>query len=212
MVKAPTLPGRSRRQPRSLETERRLMAAVVALLDRGGLDACTAPALAREAGVAVGTIYARYPDKDALIRAALLEMTSLGGGARDGEISALAHEAADLKVFLAAVARTAMTVARDHRNLLLAVREFVRKTRDGAWRDRFLAEQGRARRVLLTAAVGRFGAEVRGGPPALRMALATIYGAVEITWLDPAAGLFDPRPTPEGFVSALTEMQFRYLT
>lgn len=212
MVKTALAPRPPSRQPRSLETERKLMTAVIELLDSGGLQACTAPALAQQAGVAVGTIYARYPDKDALIRAALLEMTSLGDGARDGEIAALADDAPDLSAFLAAVARTAMTVARDHRNLLLAVREFARKSQDEAWRERFAAQQGRARQVLLSAAIDRFGGQVRGGAPALRLALAAIYGAVEVTWLDPVAGLFDPRPTPDDFVQALTDMQVRYLT
>jgi AcrR family transcriptional regulator len=212
MVKTALASRPANRQPRSLATERKLMAAVIELLDSGGLEACTAPAVARQAGVAVGTIYARYPDKDALIRAALLEMTSLGGGARDSEIAALADGARDLSGFLDAVARAAMTVAREHRTLLLAVREFVRKSQDGPWRERFLAQQGHARRVLLAAAIARFGAQVRGGAPALRMALAAVYGAIEVTWLDPTAGLFDPPPSPDAFVVALTEMQLRYLS
>ena len=211
MVKPPALP-RPKPQPRSLQTEGKLKDAAIALLDRGGLEACTAPALAREAGVAVGTIYARYPDKDALIRAALLDMTSLGDGARDEEITALADQAADLADFLAKVAETALRVAREHRTLLVAVREFVRKSQEPAWRLQFLAQQGRARELLLAAAIGRFGASVRGGPDALRMALVAIYGAVEVAWLDPAAGLFEAPPSPDAFVAALTEMQLRYLT
>ncbi|MGZ6038769.1 MAG: TetR/AcrR family transcriptional regulator [Phenylobacterium sp.] len=203
---------RPSRQPRSLATERKLTAAVIALLDRGGLEACTAPALAREASVAVGTIYARYQDKDALIRAALLQMTSLDRGARDGEVTALVDDAADLAGFLSGVAATALTVTREHRTLLMAVREFVRRSQDPAWRLQFLAQQGRARDVLLAAAIARFGSSVRGGAPALRMALTAIYGAVEVAWLDPAAGLFDTPPSPQAFVEALTEMQLRYLT
>lgn len=212
MIKAPPASSRPHRQPRSLETERKLMAAAIALLDQGGLEACTAPALARQAGVAVGTIYARYPDKDALIRAALLDMTSLNGGARDGEITALVDAAPDLAAFLSGVADTAMQVTREHRTLLVAVREVVRKSQDLVWRERFQAQQGRARALLHDAATARFGTQVRGGAPALRMALAAIYGAVEVTWLDPVAGLFDTPPTPESFVQALTEMQLRYLT
>src|SRR5437763_13201273 len=93
-------PAPAARQPRSLETERKLIAAVLDILDTDGLEACTAPALAKRAGVAVGTIYARYPDKDALIRAALLELVSLGDGAHEGGITALADDAADLEAFL----------------------------------------------------------------------------------------------------------------
>ena len=203
-VKAPA------RQPRSLETERKLIAATLALLDEGGLEACTAPALAARAGVAVGTIYARYGDKDALIRAALLHMVSLGDGPQ--AVEALATDANDLAAFLEGVARTALAVVREHRTLLLATREFVRRSADTAWRAEFQARQGLARERLRAAAAARFAGSVRGGEAALAMALVAIYGAVEVAWLDPDGAPFATPPSPEAFVAALTEMQLRYLT
>jgi AcrR family transcriptional regulator len=200
------------RQGRSLQTERRLMAAVIALLDEGGLEACTAPAVAARAGMAVGSIYRRYADKDALVAAALLDMVSLGEGERDQAYAAIATEAADLAAFLRAVALAALTAVREHRALLLAIREFVRRSPDTDWRRRFQAQQGRGREVLATAAVARFGPAARGGESALRLALAAIYGLVDAAWLEPAAGLFATPPTEDEFVAAVVEMQMRYLT
>jgi AcrR family transcriptional regulator len=211
MVKTVTPPKPAPRQARSRETERKLIGAVLALLDEGGLERCTAPALAERAGVAVGTIYARYADKDALIAAALLQMASLDDGAADAGFRAWAEDADDLRDLLARIARTALATTREHRTFLIAVREFVRKYPDDAWRDRFRAQYGRARGLILQGALERFGGTVRGGEPALRLALAAIYGAVEVTWLEPVSGLFSAPPDAEAFIDALVDMQMRYL-
>jgi AcrR family transcriptional regulator len=188
-----------------------LKAAALALLDEGGLEACTAPAVAARAGVAVGTIYVRYADKDALIAAALLDMASLGGGAQSADYASVANDAQDLKAFLRHVAELTLRVCRDHRVFLLAVREFVRKSTDQAWRAAFRSAQGRAREVILDAAVARFGDQARGGERALRMALAAIYGTVEVVWLEPVSGVFAEPPLPDAFLDELVEMQLRYL-
>ena len=212
IVKTPPEPATRTRQKRSLATERKLTAAVLSLLDEGGLAACTAPAIAQQAGVAVGTIYARYADKDALIAAALLDLVSLAGSDAEDRFSGWAARSADLADFLGAVTRAALETTRDHRIFLVAIREFVRRRPDEAWRGRFAAEQGRARELIAQGAVRRFGASARGGEASLRMALLAIYGAIELAWLDPTAGLFQAPPDPEAFIAALVDMQTRYLT
>lgn len=57
------------RQRRRQHTEGRLLDAALALLREGGLPACTVPAVSDKAGVAVGTVYRRFIDKDALLDA-----------------------------------------------------------------------------------------------------------------------------------------------
>src|SRR5262249_24553616 len=57
------------KQARSRLTLHRLISAAEALLDQGGLDAATVPAIAKAAGVSVGVVYRRFPDKDMLLRA-----------------------------------------------------------------------------------------------------------------------------------------------
>lgn len=54
------------RQPRSLETEDRILAAARALLRARGLDGVTMSDIAAKAGVSVGGLYARFPSKEAL--------------------------------------------------------------------------------------------------------------------------------------------------
>jgi len=56
-------------QARSKLTLHRLLSAAESLLAHGGLDAATVPAIAKAAGVSVGVVYRRFPDKDNLMRA-----------------------------------------------------------------------------------------------------------------------------------------------
>jgi AcrR family transcriptional regulator len=55
-------------QARSQRTRDRLLDAAEALLAQGGPDAATVPAIARRARVAVGSVYRRFADKDAVLR------------------------------------------------------------------------------------------------------------------------------------------------
>lgn len=57
------------KQARSRDTLARLLNAAEQLLEEGGLDAATVPAIAERAAVSVGVVYRRFPDKDALLRA-----------------------------------------------------------------------------------------------------------------------------------------------
>ena len=57
------------KQARSRATLDRLLRAAEEVLARDGLDGATVPAIARRAGVSVGIVYRRFPDKDALLRA-----------------------------------------------------------------------------------------------------------------------------------------------
>jgi len=52
--------------PRAIEKRRRIVEAAWRLALRNGLRATTMESLAREAGVAKGTLYAHFPDKDAV--------------------------------------------------------------------------------------------------------------------------------------------------
>jgi AcrR family transcriptional regulator len=68
-VKNETRAVRFPKQARSRLTLHRLLSAAEALLDHGGLEAATVPAIAKAAGVSVGVVYRRFPDKDMLLRA-----------------------------------------------------------------------------------------------------------------------------------------------
>ena len=54
-------------QARSIKTQKKLMDALEGLLRKKDFDAISVPDLAAEAGVAVGTVYRRFENKEALI-------------------------------------------------------------------------------------------------------------------------------------------------
>ena len=56
-------------QERGRHTLERLLDATEQMLDFVGLEGATVPAIAAAAGVSVGTVYKRFPDKDAVLRA-----------------------------------------------------------------------------------------------------------------------------------------------
>lgn len=56
-------------QERSRRTLSLLLAAAETLLNEKGLPGATVPAIARRAGLSVGVVYRRFPNKDALLRA-----------------------------------------------------------------------------------------------------------------------------------------------
>jgi AcrR family transcriptional regulator len=61
-------------QERSRKTLHLLLQATVTILNKEGLEACTLPRVAAAAGVSPATVYRRFEDKDALLRAAFLNI------------------------------------------------------------------------------------------------------------------------------------------
>lgn len=63
---------KSHQQERSRDTAQRLLSATIRVISESGLDAATVPKIAALAKVAPASVYRRYHDKDALVRAAFL--------------------------------------------------------------------------------------------------------------------------------------------
>lgn len=66
MTRAEAFPAVQERGRNSLE---RLLAAAEQILESDGLEGATVPAIAARAGMSVGNVYKRFPDKDSLFRA-----------------------------------------------------------------------------------------------------------------------------------------------
>ena len=73
--------------PRASEKRRRIVAAAWRLALRGGLRATTMEALAREAGIAKGTLYAHFPDKEAVFDAVVADLLVELGEAFDRDLA-----------------------------------------------------------------------------------------------------------------------------
>jgi AcrR family transcriptional regulator len=121
-------------QARSRETLERLLSAAETLLEEGGVDAATVPAIAERAGVSVGVVYRRFPDKDTLMRAVYERFFARLREQNRGGIETLLR----MRLSLAALACTVVTgmVAghRRHRKLLRALTRYARAHPDAAFR------------------------------------------------------------------------------
>lgn len=84
---SPPRGSRTPQQARSRRTRERILAAAVTAFEAGGYDETTTAAIARRAGVGVGTLYAWFPDK----RALLLEIL-------DGTVRAIADHVVEALV------------------------------------------------------------------------------------------------------------------
>jgi AcrR family transcriptional regulator len=61
-------------QARSRESLTRLLKATIEVLDKDGIEGATIPRIAARAGLSPGTVYRRFPDKDALMREVCLRV------------------------------------------------------------------------------------------------------------------------------------------
>src|SRR5258708_14389971 len=59
-------------QARSRESTRKLLKAAAEVLGQHGLEGTTIPRIAQHAGLTPGTVYRRFPDKDALLEAVVI--------------------------------------------------------------------------------------------------------------------------------------------
>jgi len=108
------------KQPRSERTQERLLRAAEKLILEKGLADASVPEIARRAGSSVGGFYARFPDKDALLRALeerffdemLLRVAKLADAGRWGD--------APIAVIARACADELVHVFRERRNLIAA--------------------------------------------------------------------------------------------
>src|SRR5437773_2556636 len=123
------------KQARSRLTLHRLLSATEALLEHGGLDAATVPAIAKTAGVSVGVVYRRFPGKDALLRAVYERFFSVFGESNRARLQSLSM----VNLPLATLARsiiTGMTQGyRQRRGLLRALTHYARTHPDAAFRQ-----------------------------------------------------------------------------
>ncbi len=199
------------RQARSRDTAARLLAATVEILREVGLEGCTVPAVAARAGVAVGTVYRRYPDKERLVAEAILSLFALFDEEGEADVIRMVDGACSLEALIQALVSNTAGMVIANRILLLAARDFARSSADPDFQRALDARRGQPREVLVRAIWRRFGPEIEGGETALRTALAAVHGAVHIVYVEAAPGLFATPPEPAQFAVELARMQAAYL-
>jgi AcrR family transcriptional regulator len=124
------------RQERSRETLTRLLDATEGVLAEGGLEAATVPAIARRAGLSVGTVYRRFPDKDALLRAVYFRLFERAREQNAARLDPALYRGLELETVLGAMVRGMVHYYRERRTLLQAMHRYAESHADPEFRRR----------------------------------------------------------------------------
>lgn len=127
-------PARPPKQERSRLTLYRLLSAAEALLNEGGLDAATVPAIAETAGVSVGVVYRRFPDKDALLRAVYERFFEKMELQNRASLQAVWQMKLPLTAMVRGMMVGMVAAYRRHRRLFRALHRFAREHPDPKFR------------------------------------------------------------------------------
>jgi AcrR family transcriptional regulator len=122
------------RQERSRQTRDRLLDAAEAVLARDGLEGATVPAIAEEAGVAVGSVYRRFPDKDALFRGVYERFFTRGAETNRGGLTSEAFRGKSAAAVIAALVEGMVRGYRESRPLMRALLFYEHTHADPAFR------------------------------------------------------------------------------
>ena len=184
------------KQARSRETEGRIIGAAIALLREGGLEACNIPAVAETAGCAVGTIYRRFEDKDALLRRVCEVLVT------DLQVSKIVplHPTREdgVEFVVRTMVHNFIRGLRAEPRLYVALYRFARDHRDAAFRKAFVAgaDAGREKLIATLAACPELANRPDGFDRA-RLAVLSCTATLQAIILIPAAmdepSVFDDR-------------------
>jgi len=122
-------------QARSRLTLHRLLTAAEALLEHGGLSAATVPAIAETAGVSVGVVYRRFPDKDALLRAVYERFFSVYGEQNRARLQSIGMLDLPLPMVARSIIAGMTRGYRERHGLLRALIRYARTHPDAEFRD-----------------------------------------------------------------------------
>jgi AcrR family transcriptional regulator len=183
-----TSPPPAPRQARSRATADRLLEATFALLSESGLEGAVIPRIAERAGVSAANIYRRFADKDALVRATILQALRASRAVNEGTLARML-----VRATLAASARRLMTLLieqyRSQPRLMRALLRFIENDTEAE----FVREARallRANAELVARALLVHRDEIAHPDPARGLAFAVMNAAVvvEAYMLDPHAG------------------------
>ncbi|HET9182827.1 MAG TPA: helix-turn-helix domain-containing protein [Candidatus Angelobacter sp.] len=112
-------------QERSRESLQKLLRAAIEVLGQHGVEGTTIPRIAHHAGLTPGSVYRRFPDKEALLETAILGMLER----QDQNVRSMTPEMTrdiPLRVFADQIINSIVVGYRARASLLRALRQFVR--------------------------------------------------------------------------------------
>jgi AcrR family transcriptional regulator len=135
-------------QARSRESVERLVQATVSILNQDGLEGATIPRIAARAGLAAGTVYRRFPDKDALLREVCLRLVQQNGQAQDTWLSPERWRGSTLGELCQSLVAMVLKTHAEHHRLILSLGLFATQDADAAFVKKIHREQQRSLRHL----------------------------------------------------------------
>jgi AcrR family transcriptional regulator len=120
-------------QERSQETHRKLMHAAIKVVSKQGLQSATIPKIAEAAGVSAANVYRRFEDKDALLRAAFLDMLEHSSRTNREELTAEKLEGIPFAQALPAMMAAMYSQNRQTQAARRALRQFLDQSADKAF-------------------------------------------------------------------------------
>ena len=144
MRNAVALPTVQERGRSSLE---RLLAAAEQTLESAGLEGATVPAIAARAGMSVGNVYKRFPDKDSLFRAVYDRLFSDAFAANEFALDPAKWEGIPTSEVLSTLVTGMIEGYRSRRALIRALLLYAQTHPDGEFRSH--AEQIRVQSLEL---------------------------------------------------------------
>lgn len=113
------------KQSRSEESLQRLLTAAIEVLTERGLEGATIPYIAAKAGLSPGTVYRRFPDKDALLQVTILKFLEEADEKTCAALTPALAEKYSLRVFVESFIKQTLIVQREKINLIRALNQFV---------------------------------------------------------------------------------------
>jgi AcrR family transcriptional regulator len=199
---------RTPQQARSRETLERLLDAAEAVLDEGGLEGASVAEVARRAGSSVGAFYARFHDKEGLLRYLFERFDEQAEATAVAALEPARWEGVSLREALETMLRFLVEVLHDKRGLLGAMlTRMPTSPALGLLGDRLLDRVS----GLVLALVRARGATVDRPDPAaaVRTAVWLVLGSLELRAV--ASGHAKPRESDDAVASELAELCVRYL-
>lgn len=203
------------KQARSRESLGRLMKAAREILNEKGLESATVPRVAARAGLSAGSVYRRFPNKDALMRAVILETLETLDAAAASELTPDLAERLSLQAFVEALVRHQLVGQRKNARMLRAMLQFTLSHTNAAFKKKSVEVNARSLRRLADFLLLKR-SEINHPDPkkALPLALMLVGNMLQqIVVLDIGQSTPDPRlpRTDDELVEELTRAFLSYL-
>jgi AcrR family transcriptional regulator len=113
------------KQERSRKTLQKLLEATVTVLDKHGLEGATIPRIAHAARVSPASVYRRFPDKDALVEAALLNVLEASSRSTAESFDPAKFSRIPIRKAVQRILSAILSQNRSHPKLVTALKRFT---------------------------------------------------------------------------------------